>query len=485
VRLIFFRLLAKDRMILSFLIGHMRRQLFLKIQIANKLRLSELPDRIYSELVEKLQFANPKWIENERMGRWNKGVPRTLKFYRRSGPGGLIVPRGLMRKLILMGRNVDEPIQIDDRRRKRPDAAFIFADELRPFQTRAINAMLLRDFGTLSAPTGSGKTVMALYMIACRRQPAIVVVHNKELALQWVERIGHFLSIPKDQVGFIGGGKKRLGEKVTVALVQSLYKCADEVSPHFGHLIVDECHRTPSRTFTDAVTAFDTYYMLGLSATPWRRDHLSKLIFWHLGDMHHEISPAEMVASGQILSIEVIFRLTRFVPYADPISEYSTMLSELAHNDERNRLIATDIHLEVQLNRPGVCLVLSDRKLHCQVLQAILKHKHHVDAEILTGDLPAEQRSDIIRRLNEGRIRVLVATGQLIGEGFDCPRLATLFFATPVRFSGRVLQYLGRVLRPSEGIERAKVYDYVDQNVAPLLAAARARRKVYAKIQSH
>jgi superfamily II DNA or RNA helicase len=461
------------------------RPISLKVQIANKLRLSELPDRMYSELVEKLQFANPKWIENERMGRWNRGVPKTLKFYRRSGSGGLIVPRGLMRQLILMGRKANEPVQIDDRRRKLPEAAFVFSGELRPFQTSAVNVMLSRDFGTLSAPTGSGKTVMALHMIACRRQPAIVVVHNRELAFQWVERIGRFLSIPKDQVGFIGGGKKKLGEKVTVALVQSLYKCADEVAPHFGHLVVDECHRAPSRTFTDAVTAFDTHYMLGLSATPWRRDRLSKLIFWHLGDMHHEISPSQMMASGQILSIEVIFRPTRFVPYADPINEYSTMLSELAHNDERNRMIAADIHLEVQQNRPGVCLVLSDRKLHCQVLQTILKHKHHVDAEILTGDLTADQRSDIIRRLNEGKVRVLVATGQLIGEGFDCPGLATLFLATPVRFSGRVLQYLGRVLRPAQGIERAKVYDYVDQNVAPLLAAAQARRKVYATMQSY
>jgi superfamily II DNA or RNA helicase len=78
---------------------------------------------------------------------------------------------------------------------------------------------------------------------------------------------------------------------------------------------------------------------------------------------------------------------------------------------------------------------------------------------------------------------VLVATGQLIGEGFDCPRLSTLFLATPVRFSGRIIQYLGRVLRPSEGVERAKVYDYVDKQVAPLKAAALARQKIYSKMQ--
>ncbi|MFZ1982853.1 MAG: DEAD/DEAH box helicase [Desulfatitalea sp.] len=452
----------------------------LKIRIANHLRLTQVPEIILLELIGRLQFPNPKWIENERMGRWNKGVPKTLKFYQRSGTDGLIVPRGLMRSIVLLGRKHQETIEIEDQRRKRAEVAFAFTGELRAFQQTAAAAMLARDFGTLSAPTGSGKTIMALFMIARRRQPAIVIVHNKELALQWMERIESFLSIPKDQVGMIGGGRKKVGEKITVALVQSLYKCAEEIAPHFGHLVVDECHRAPSRTFTEAVTAFDAKYMLGLSATPYRRDRLSKLIFWHLGDMHHEVLSSDLVASGQILDIDVVFRPTLFVAYADPVSEYSKMLSELAHNDERNRLIAADVHSEVcERQRPGVCLVLSDRKLHCQVLQALLKHKHHVEAEVLTGDLSMEQRGDIVERLNAGEIRVLVATGQLIGEGFDCPRLSTLFLATPVRFSGRILQYLGRILRPSEGIERAKVYDYVDVHVAPLKAAALARQKVY------
>jgi superfamily II DNA or RNA helicase len=456
----------------------------LKILISHHLRLSQVPDIILLELIGRLQFANPKWIENERMGRWNRGVPKTLKFYQRHGGDGLTVPRGLMRSLVLLGRKHQELIVIDDQRRQLPEVEFAFSGELRSFQQTAAAEMLARDFGTLSAPTGSGKTVMALYILARRRQPTLVIVHNKELALQWMARIETFLAIPKEQVGFIGGGRKKIGGKITVALVQSLYRCAEEIAPHFGNLIVDECHRAPSRTFTEAVTAFDTRYMLGLSATPYRRDKLSKVIFWHLGDLHHEVEATELVASGQILDIDVVLRPTEFVAYADPVSEYSTMLSELAHNDARNRLIAADVHREVsEHQRPGVCLVLSDRKLHCQVLQALLKHKHHVAAEVLTGELPLEQRREIVERLNAGGIRVLVATGQLIGEGFDCPRLSTLFLATPVRFSGRILQYLGRILRPSEDVLRAKVYDYVDVHVAPLQAAARARQRVYDKLR--
>ncbi len=203
-----------------------------------------------------------------------------LKFYTEVGHG-LVIPRGYARQLILLCRHYDIPYQIEDQRRVLAEADFKFNGQLKSFQEKAVRVMLSKDFGTLSAPTASGKTVMALYMIAQRRQPALIVAHTKELAFQWVNRIGDFLGIPEKDVGFIGGGKKDIGEKITVALVQTLYKCADEVARHIGYLIVDECHRSPSRTFTEAVTAFDSKYMLGLSATPWRRDKLSVLIFWH------------------------------------------------------------------------------------------------------------------------------------------------------------------------------------------------------------
>jgi superfamily II DNA or RNA helicase len=451
-----------------------------KVVIANKLRLSSIPEKIRTHLMEQMQFVNPKWIENQRMGRWNKGTPKVLKFYRRLPGDGLAIPRGFMRQLYLLSRRHNEPLEIDDRRRKKDEIEFVFQGDLKPFQQTAVDVMLSKDFGTLCAPTGSGKTVMALYMIAKRRQPALVVVHTKELALQWMDRIDSFLKIPRDQIGLIGDSKKRVGDKITVALVQSLHKCAKEVAPRIGYLLVDECHRAPSRTFTEAVVAFDAHYMLGLSATPWRRDHMSKLIFWYLGDVHHDIPKAQLVANGQILDIDVVVRETRFKPYYDPVNEYSKMLLELTSDDQRNHLIAKDVAGEVQDDQKGgVALVLSDRKRHCETLQAILKHKHHVQAELLNGEMPMAKRQEAIQRIRQGQSRVLIATGQLIGEGFDCPQLSILFLATPVSFSGRVLQYLGRILRPTLGVERAKVYDYVDVLVGPLNASAQARQRVY------
>jgi superfamily II DNA or RNA helicase len=154
------------------------------------------------------------------------------------------------------------------------------------------------------------------------------------------------------------------------------------------------------------------------------------------------------------------------------------MLSELTADDTRNRLIASDVAQEVRAGK-GVCLVLSDRKKHCETLQGILRYKLDVYADLLTGDLSDDARKAVLARLKNGQVSVLIATGQLIGEGFDCPDLSTLFMATPIRFSGRVMQYLGRILRPAQGKSRARVYDYVDERVAPLVAAAKARQRVY------
>ena len=453
----------------------------IEITIRNNLRVSGLPADFRDLLMETLTIENPKYIENARLGRYNWKTPKVLTYYDTVGKDGLWIPRGFIRHLVNLCKHHGILYQLVDRRRNLDPISFPFSGRLRPFQQEAVRRMLAKEFGTLSAPTGSGKTVMALHMIAARRQPSLIVVHTKELAFQWIERIEAFLGISSEECGLIGAGKKHVGEKVTVALVQSLYRCTDTVAPRIGHLVVDECHRTPSRTFTDAVTAFDARFMLGLSATPWRRDRLSKLIFWHLGDVHHKIEKADLVESGDVLAVDIVVRETDFKPYYDPVCEYSKMLSELTTDDERNRQIASDVAEAARENR-GVCLVLPDRKMHCENLAAILRYKFNTPCEILTGDLTDHQRKDVLDRVDKGAVRVLVATGQLIGEGFDRRDLSLLFLTTPIRFSGRVVQYLGRVLRPGPGKQRARVYDYVDKNVEVLKAAARARQRVHAEL---
>lgn len=453
----------------------------LTLNIDQRATLSPLEAQAHQRLVEqiarRLTFENPRWAENEKRGFSNFDTPECICGYELSGDR-LIMPRGFARQLVQILRSAGVQFTIADRRRTLAPVDFTCTGQLKDFQVQAVDAMAARDFGVLAAPTGSGKTIMALALVARRQQPAMVVVHTRELLEQWISRIENFLGIPAGQVGRIGGGKQIIGDKISVALVQSLYKVAHDVAPHVGHLVVDECHRAPSRTFAEAVSAFDCRYMTGLSATPWRRDGLSRLIYWHLGDKVCEVDAAALVEAGYVFQAMVTWRSTSFEPTYDPSTEYSQMLSELTRDASRNALIAADVAQETQGAAPGVCLVLSDRVAHCRTLVELLAARG-VTAAMLTGDLPAADRRKVVEALNGGQVKVLVATGQLIGEGFDCRELSTLFLATPIKFNGRLIQYLGRVLRPSPGKVKATVFDYLDINVPVLEAAARARQRVY------
>ncbi|HKK32862.1 MAG TPA: DEAD/DEAH box helicase [Desulfomicrobiaceae bacterium] len=453
------------------------------VTIAHRLILKDVPEVLIAEIRKRLTLLNPKWVDNNKMGRSNYKVEQHLKFYTVRKDGTVLVPRGWGNHLARLCQVHDEQVTYEDLRRELDPVDFSFQGELKPFQETAVQTMCSKYFGTLSAPTGAGKTVCGLALIARRRQPALVVVHTKELMNQWVEQIEHFLGIPAREVGRIGGGKMSVGDRITVATVQTLYKCAEEVAPNIGHIVVDECHRAPSRTFTEAVTKFDCKYSLGLSATPWRRDRLSQLIFWFLGDMLHQVDKEDLLDSGHILRPEIFFRPTEFRTTLDPSEEYPRMLAELVDDPGRNQRIVRDVAEEVR-SGTGVALVLSDRKGHCHHLRDLLAREYGVEAELLTGELSIPEREAVVRKLKTDQARVLVATGQLIGEGFDCDAFTSLFFATPVRFSGRVLQYLGRVLRPGQDTRRPRVYDYVDVHVGPLEAGAKARKRTYEETYS-
>ena len=449
----------------------------MRIILKNTIILPDIPELLKDALSGKLTIQNPKWVENNRQGRWNKGVPKTLEFFSET-PEGYLIPRGYMRQLINECHRHGIEFSIDDQRHSPEKKVFSFTGELKPFQKKACDDVLKKHFGVLTAPTGAGKTVMMLFIIAERKLPALIIVHTKDLAAQWISRIESFLGIPEKEIGFIGSGKFSIGEKVTVAMVQTLYKKTAEVAPFIGNIVVDECHRTPSRTFTEALKTFDSYYMTGLSATPFRRDKLSKLIFWHLGDVVHEIDKRHLVNSGDILQAEVIIRETEFFTKIDPVMYYSKVMSELTEDNGRNTLIAGDIAKET-MSVDGVCLVLSDRKAHCERIRSLLMIDHNLDADILTGDLAGSERRAVLERLETGKVRILIATSQLLGEGFDSTKLSSLFLIYPIKFSGRLTQYLGRILRPGASHKKARVFDYVDSQIGVLEAAAKSRSYVY------
>lgn len=450
----------------------------LEILIKNNLRLHLLPPGLFVILKQNLTIQNPKWLENQRLGRWNGTTPESLKFFEETTAGEMVIPRGYARQLIEICRRHSIAFSLNDQRRSLDPIDIPFTGKLREFQEFACSEVMKKDFGTLNAPTGAGKTVMGIFIAAQRKQPCLILVHTKDLALQWIERIESFTGIKTEEIGFIGGGEKKIGREFTVGTVQSVYKCAAEIAPFFGHIIVDECHRAPSRTFTEAVSAFDSKYMLGLSATLYRRDRLTKLIYWFIGPCLHQVNKAGLIMRGDILKADIVIRRTEFKAHFDPVTHYTKVMTELVSDDERNRLIAADVAKESS-TREGICIVLSDRKKHCETLCAMLKFGHNIEAVMLTGDMSSAQRKESMDKISSGESRIIVATGQLVGEGFDLKELSTLFLATPVRFSGRLLQYLGRVLRPAPGKENARVFDYVDVNVDVLVSGAMARQRIY------
>ena len=166
----------------------------MKINLTNRLVLQNVSLNLLTELKDQLSFSNPRWEENEKRGYWNGETPRVLKFYE-TGNDNISVPRGFIRHLLSLCKRHGVQYRIEDRRRTLPEVDFQFQGTLRPFQGKAVEDILSRDFGTLSSPTGSGKTVMALYLIAKRKQPTLIVVHTKELLNQWIARIGTFLAV--------------------------------------------------------------------------------------------------------------------------------------------------------------------------------------------------------------------------------------------------------------------------------------------------
>lgn len=428
------------------------------------------------QLKKELIIDNPKYLAAKKYGRWiGKQLQPVLKYYI-PVPRGLRFPRGFANQAIQICRRVTgvSPTIIDQRR-LLPAFNFTFSGQLRPYQHEAVELINRRAFGVLEAGTGSGKTVMALAVIARRQQPTLVVVHTKELLYQWQERAEEFLGGP---VGLIGDGRHDL-QPLTIAIVNSARKRVAELVPHFGHLVVDECHRVPANLFTDVVAGFDCQYLLGLSATAFRNDEgLTRLIYLYMGDRIHKVDQDQLQASGAILRPRLIRRPTSFSYHYR--GDYQALIKALVGHAGRNLQILDDIERVSRDAAAGTALVVSDRVSHCQLFAEHLTRRG-IRVALLTGQLPADQRSAIVAAVQHGELQVLVATLQLIGEGFDCPGLNTLFLTTPISFAGRLLQIIGRIIRPAAGKE-ALVYDYVDEAVATLRRSAVIRQKILAEM---
>ena len=393
----------------------------MKLTVTNECVLSGASPEIKDRLKEKLTMKNPAYLEALKRGRWTGNLDKELFFYRLGPDEELCFPRGFIKHVLALIDTNENLVIGCDKRRSLEFVDFDFTSNLRPDQAQALADILKKDFGVLEALTGSGKTVIALAAIADRKQPTLILVHNKELMNQWVDRIRSFLGVV---AGRIGDGRCEI-RPVTVAIINSAKKYLEELPQYFGQIIVDECHRTPATMFSQVVQAFDCKYMLGLSATPYRRDKLTKLIHMYVGDLVHQIDSVKLRDAGAVLIPEIIFKKTDFrYSYLD---DYAKMISVLTQDIGRNLGIVADVMGEMSANPGGVCLVVSDRVEHCEAIVGLLSKYKVKGVQLLTGQHKTSERKAAVENVNAGRVKVLIATLQLIGEGFDCAGLSSLF----------------------------------------------------------
>jgi len=356
------------------------------------------------------------------------------------------------------------------------------------YQKEAENDLVSSENGILVAPPGSGKTIIGIDLIAKLQQPALILVHKKQIFNQWLERIEHFLNIPKREIGRIASNKKKIGDKITVAMVQSLNRMGDlkDTFDKFGIILVDECHHMPSKMFRSVITKFRSYYLYGLTATPERKNNDEDLIFIYLGEILHEISKnfAERASLGNKLKtktsekskLDVIIRETDLtVPFKVKTDNFKILSKILIFDSARNIQIVGDIKSETEKGLK--CLVLTERREHVEVLSYYLKREYEIIT--LTGDLTDKQRREKIKQIESGNFQLLLATGQLIGEGTDFPNLDCLFLVYPFAFSGKLTQYIGRIQRG--GSADKIIYDYRDIKIEYLERFFKKRSKYYKK----
>ena len=427
-------------------------------------------------LKEELNFSNTEFIIKKKSGRNTFGTERYFKFIEET-EHTIIIPKGFIGKLIRFCREKQFEFDFIDERKKLDIVTFQFNAILRKHQDAAIEASTKKDIGVIVAPPGSGKTVVGLKVIAEKQQPALIVVHRKQLAEQWIERIETFLGIPKNQIGKIGQGKNKIGKQITIATIQSLTKELEKpevtILNSFGTIIIDECHHIPSETYYSTLSKFNSYYLYGLTATPFRKYNDGKLIFIHLGDIISELKPQDL---SNAKKAKIIIRNTELdVPFNSKTDKFETLSKILVHDSTRNKLILEDVNNELKSGKKVI--IISERKDHIDSLNQYLKQSYETIA--LSGDDSEANRKAKWDALKKGNYQVLITTGQFFGEGTDLHNAQCLFLVYPFSFEGKLIQYIGR-------IQRAEitpfVYDYRDIKIDYLNKLFLKRNTYYRKL---
>jgi superfamily II DNA or RNA helicase len=449
----------------------------LTITLANQLYFekAELPNALSNRLIRIAAFQNPEFYaaQSMRMPIWNK--PRVIACAENFAQH-IALPRGCLDDVLdVLRANGIKPILRDERVSGESIAA-VFSGVLREEQKIAVSALLKNDIGILCAPTAFGKTVAAAAIIAKRGVNTLVLVHRTELLNQWQERLRSFLDLDDSGIGVIGGGKRKPTGKIDVAVMQSLVRKGEvkELVETYGQVIVDECHHVSALSFEQILKRVKARYVLGLTATPIRRDGHHPIVTMQCGPIRHQVAHSDQIRP----SLEVLPRViaASAVAATDQIQALFAVISE---DDMRNKIIVADVTAAYKAGRH--VMVMSERTKHVERLAGLLcADMPHLF--VLHGRMGKRQRQETIERLNglrDDEPRVLLATGKLIGEGFDHALLDTMVLAMPISWKGTLQQYAGRLHRQHEMKTSIMIYDYVDAAHPQLVRMWEKRKRGY------
>ncbi len=443
------------------------------ITIGSTIRIKGMNRHIVKAFKRDLWYVNEKY-----MNLFNRGIyippdvqPFIQHYYKEYND--YIVPAAYLEKLCKELNLVSQKYDVVDETHCSPgELNLLFSGEKRDYQTKAVKEILKHSCGVLEAKTGSGKTIIGIRVISERKVNTLILVHSKELLYQWKDRI---LDFTGEKVGLLGDGHKTI-KPITVGIINTVSKMTSKLYNKFGMLICDETHRIVSPIWENTVNNLNPYYRLGLSATPFRREEESTKGIWALtGPIVHRIDPSVLSKVGAVLKPKIIRKSTSFMyDYRD---DYAELIKQLTEDRTRNSLIINSVISDYKKYKEPL-LIISDRVKHCEILLEMITSRH-LEAKILSGKTPAPKRTEIVSDMKSGKLDIVFSTVSLISEGFDSKNLSALFLVTPIKYRGRAIQSIGRILRPKSKKVKPRLYDFRDMEVPVLTHSAFARDRTY------